>query len=270
LKKLIIADLDGTLIEKGFISNKTLQTVRELREAGHLFTIATGRHVTAALPVIQRLNVDLPVICSNGAYVGFPLQNQVMEETTIDQSLVQDALHHIERLQANCLLYTTKQIVGTKMAKQRLEDKIGPTNALAVTHDALSNYIEEGVIKILVIEPDENNYQKLYEHFMSQPKLSVVSSNLGFLDLGNKHTSKGHAMNVICDYLEEDISQVIAIGDQENDKTMLSVADIGIAMGNASPTLKDSADYVTKPFSEDGFSHAIKRFVFDKEINVKI
>jgi len=264
LKKLIIADLDGTLIEKGFISEKTLQTIQNLREAGHLFTVATGRHFTAALPVVRRLNVELPVICSNGAYVGLPLQNQVISETIIDQSLVQDALHHIERLNANCLLYTTKQIVGTEIAKQRLEDKIGPTNALAVSHNELSNYIEEGVIKILVIEPDENNYKKLNEHFSSQPELSVVSSNLGFLDLGNKHTSKGHALEVICDYLEEDISQVIAIGDQENDKTMLSVADIGIAMGNASQTLKENADYVTKPFSEDGFSYAIQRFVFDR------
>ncbi len=52
----------------------------------------------------------------------------------------------------------------------------------------------------------------------------------------------------------------MAIGDQENDLTMIEYAGTGVAMGNAIESLKNIANYVTLTNKENGVSHAIKRF----------
>ena len=59
------------------------------------------------------------------------------------------------------------------------------------------------------------------------------------------------------DYFGLDISQTVAFGDGGNDIAMLRAAGIGVAMGNASDTVKSNADYVTVSVDEDGVAHAL-------------
>ena len=54
--------------------------------------------------------------------------------------------------------------------------------------------------------------------------------------------------------------EVIAFGDGENDISMLKLAGIGVAMGNAEEIVKAAADYVTAPVQEEGISMALRRF----------
>ncbi len=55
--------------------------------------------------------------------------------------------------------------------------------------------------------------------------------------------------------------EIAAIGDGENDISMMKFAGIGIAMGNAEEAVKQAADYVTDPLSEDGLLHAVEYLI---------
>jgi hydroxymethylpyrimidine pyrophosphatase-like HAD family hydrolase len=55
--------------------------------------------------------------------------------------------------------------------------------------------------------------------------------------------------------------RVMAIGDSENDISMLSYAGIGVAVNNAGDKVKEAADYVADGASGDGVAEAIYRFV---------
>ncbi|MFI3268659.1 MAG: HAD hydrolase family protein, partial [Rikenellaceae bacterium] len=57
------------------------------------------------------------------------------------------------------------------------------------------------------------------------------------------------------------LDETMAIGDGGNDISMLKHAAIGVAMGNASDTVKSVANYVTDSVDENGLANAIKRFV---------
>ena len=70
---------------------------------------------------------------------------------------------------------------------------------------------------------------------------------------------KGYALNLLADYLNWDIKDTIAIGDSENDISMLKAAGIGIAMGNALDEVKVHADEVTEPVDKDGVYTAFVR-----------
>ena len=55
----------------------------------------------------------------------------------------------------------------------------------------------------------------------------------------------------------------MAIGDSPNDSAMITVAGLGIAMGNAVDEVKKIADYITLSNNEDGVAYAVRKFVLE-------
>lgn len=262
--KLVIADLDGTLYHDNVISEETKNMINRLRNDGIIFTIATGRHFTGSVGIIEELEVKGPVICSNGAYVGIPEEQLILKEVLIDTDLVLKVINRLYETKSTFLLYTSKRIVGTQESRDALYQRIGNFPAKIVSLEEMSNYVDEGVVKILIIEPNETTFKKLFEELQEYQEASVVSSNNSFIDIGCKQSSKGHSLQVICDYYNVKLNEVFAIGDQENDISLIQEAHIGVAMGNGTDLLKSKADFVTKSIQEEGFSYAVKKLIYEE------
>lgn len=79
--------------------------------------------------------------------------------------------------------------------------------------------------------------------------------------------TKGTAVHYLSDYLGVSAENTIAIGDSENDLEMLKAAGIGIAMGNASDYVKETADDITRSVEEDGVYHAFVKYGLIAEDN---
>lgn len=260
--KMIIADLDGTLVYKKEMSDTTLDTIQKLQQNGYLFTLATGRHKDATKAMVEKLQVNLPVICTNGAFIYDFKKEQVIHQDVIDEAIALKVMSILEASHTDYLLYTTQSIVSTVEAKNRLEARIGTFDSITVESHALTSYVSLGLLKILIIEPDSVKFDQLRQTLSQIEAVYVLSSQPSFIDVGNKIASKGRALEILCQYLSVPLEQVLAIGDQENDLTMVQKAGLGIAMGDGEDALKRQAKFVTKPFKEDGFTHAINTFIF--------
>jgi hydroxymethylpyrimidine pyrophosphatase-like HAD family hydrolase len=75
--------------------------------------------------------------------------------------------------------------------------------------------------------------------------------------------SKGNAVARLAEIYDVDKSEIITIGDNENDLSMIEYAGLGVAMGNAVQLLKDSADYITTDYMDDGVAHVIEKFILE-------
>jgi len=64
----------------------------------------------------------------------------------------------------------------------------------------------------------------------------------------------------LAEHLSVPQSQVMAVGDQDNDAPMVAWAGLGVAMGNGSVPCKAAADWIAPPISKDGAAAAIERF----------
>jgi Cof subfamily protein (haloacid dehalogenase superfamily) len=95
-------------------------------------------------------------------------------------------------------------------------------------------------------------------------KYTVVFSAKFFLEFLNKETNKGKALKALCEYLKIDPSEVMAIGDEENDLSMLEYAGHKIAMDNANKKLKDIATYITSSNNDEGVGKAVEKLVLNK------
>ncbi|MCK7486025.1 MAG: HAD hydrolase family protein [Bacillus subtilis] len=96
-------------------------------------------------------------------------------------------------------------------------------------------------------------------------RFAVFKSWDRLLEFVHRDGSKGAALENLYRTLRIPREDVIAIGDEENDISMILAAGIGVAMGNAKPAVKAAAHYQTLSNRFDGVSAAIDKYVFDKE-----
>jgi len=81
------------------------------------------------------------------------------------------------------------------------------------------------------------------------------------LEVMDKGVSKGSAVKLLCERLGINSDEVMAIGDNENDLSMIKFAGVGVAMGNAEDMVKEQADFITSSNDEDGVALAIEKYV---------
>lgn len=260
--KLIIADLDGTLVEKKQVSNQTKETLRKLKEQGYLFTIATGRHMVATKELAKILEVDLPVICGNGAIIYDYKKDEIIRKEVLDPKTVESIMDLCFDHQVSFLMYTTKYVVATDEAKDKIHAQIGYFDTHVVKKEQLKDYIDIGVFKILAIDQHHEKLMHIKKELMHLNDIYMVQSRPIFLDIGSHETNKGNTVKNLAGLLHIDIKDVLAIGDQENDIEMIKTAGIGIAMGNGHKNLKAVADDVTDTYEQDGFTKAIDKHIF--------
>ncbi len=89
----------------------------------------------------------------------------------------------------------------------------------------------------------------------------AVQSAERYIDIMLPEVSKGNAVRRLAKLYGCDLSEVMCLGDSENDISMLEVAGISVAMGDAADPVKAAADYVTAPVGENGFAQALEKFV---------
>ena len=83
------------------------------------------------------------------------------------------------------------------------------------------------------------------------------------MEVINKEASKGNGLTTLAKHLGISMDETMAIGDQQNDMSMVEVAGFGVSMGNGIPELKQIADAVTTTQDEDGVGVAIDKYVLD-------
>ncbi len=258
MKKLIITDIDGTILHNGEVSEATVQTVNQLREAGHYYTVATGRHFLAIGNLSKRLKIDIPVICGNGTHILDLKDHTVIQALTIPTENVKKIHEICNKHSALYAVYCTEIIRATKDALNAIWGELRKSkSSKAVSSEELTTYTDN-VIKILVIENDSVKRQKIRDDVLSLDNMHVAASGESFLDITIKNSDKGVAIKKLAEHLKIPMEDVVAFGDQENDLQMLSAAGVGVAMGNAVPLIKESINTHTDSVENDGFSKYIK------------
>ena len=124
---------------------------------------------------------------------------------------------------------------------------------------------KDNIYKCIVIEDGENKdnlwaaKKELKEIFGN--KLHIVSSGNNNFEVMLGTVSKGNAVEFLAKELSISPSEVMCIGDSENDLSMIEFAGVGVAMANALDSVKATADYITDTNNNSGVAKAIEHFV---------
>jgi Cof subfamily protein (haloacid dehalogenase superfamily) len=264
--RLLATDLDGTLMDDDMVikSARVRQTIAKALERGVVVTLATGRMFDFTVPFARGLNITAPLICYQGGLIQALEADSPLYRATMDRALVRDVLEWRARRGWHFVLYADGDVFldERRHPDAFYHDMLGQR---LVWVDDLGSVLEyhEPVKFIIFVEPHEAEkaLADLRQRFDS--RVELTRSHALIVEGNPPGVSKGDALRRLAAHLGIPQSQVMAIGDQDNDISMVSWAGLGVAMGNGSPGTKAVADWIAPPVSEDGAAVAIERFVLN-------
>ena len=128
-------------------------------------------------------------------------------------------------------------------------------------YDKIEDIPGELIMKILAFDSDLGKIDLVGQELAQSPNLAVSSSSRGNLEITHSDAQKGIALSTIAKQLGIDLKDVMALGDNLNDVSMLERVGYSVAMDNAAPEVKTVAKYVTDSNENSGVGKAIKKFL---------
>ncbi|URZ02265.1 Cof-type HAD-IIB family hydrolase [Clostridium felsineum] len=265
--KMICLDIDGTLLNSEHkISQNTKEAIRiAINEKNIPVILVSARMPKGILFLLKELNVSQPIICYSGALVMDDKTN-IISNVTIPIIDVEAVFKFAKEIGIHVSLYRNDEWYIEKIdkwAKQESEiTNISPS--IIDFHNLFHAWKQKdsGPNKILCMaEPNELKllYTKISEHHFNE--LNVYNSKPTYLEIMPQSASKTSAIEILSRKFGIERSEIIAIGDNYNDISMIEFAGIGIAMGNAPSEVKQCADEITLCNDEDGVAESIKKYI---------
>jgi Cof subfamily protein (haloacid dehalogenase superfamily) len=266
--KLLVIDIDGTLIDRlGGIPAENSEALALARRAGLKVAISTGRSIVSSRRFIEELSLDCAHIFFDGALVSRHDRDDEVYAQPIDPAVLQRMIEFAHRHDTDLELYSAKgyfceRETWSTRAHRRFfgaEPIIGELTGLTGN---------ERIVKgALVVTSDEEKAKadRFSEHFSDSICFSYVTTpafpDITFINLLAPDTSKGRALEILSAHIGVSLSEVVAVGDGQNDISLLTTAGLGIAMGNADDELKEVADRITLDVDEHGLAAAIREIL---------
>jgi Cof subfamily protein (haloacid dehalogenase superfamily) len=260
--ELVALDLDGTLMGGDLqISSRVRDVVKSVQCLGITVTLATGRMFSTTLPFADLLGINAPLICYQGGWIQAP-GGDVLQRKVLSQAIAQNAVVLGDVQNWHTVLYADGVItIKEKQYPDAFYQYLLGSN-IVLNQDLGAVLDVKTADKVLyVAEPEEIPMMAeiLAAHFTG--KAEIVQSHRMLIEIVPIDVNKGWALAWLASHLGIQQSAVLAIGDQENDVPMLSWAGLGIAMGNAVPAARHSADWVAPTLEDDGAAVALECFV---------
>ncbi len=259
---LLCTDLDDTLLtDNKQVSEKNRKAIDYFKSEGGLFTFSTGRVPMGARLILEYVVPNAPIVCFNGGGIYDFSENKMLWSRKLDSDAI-SAVEYVDRrldfvgieICTEEKIYFSK--INAKVREHQVLEKL-PDNDLDY-HD-----IPEVWQKVLFMteEHELNTVRRTISESPFADKYTFVQSSPWYYELLPKNSTKGDGLIQLGKLCGIDRSRIIAVGDNENDLEMVKMAGVGIAVENAIPIVKNSADYVTA----DNNSDAIAKVIYDLE-----
>ncbi len=264
---LVAVDMDGTLLHNDkSISDYTINVLRKIVEKGILLVPASGRPLNGMkAAVLNNVKGIKYAICSNGAMLMDVQKEKSISETGIPIEKALEALTYLEQFPVAVYVHTDR---GTFRAegweKTGLSEKYPYIRFSEGNVKNLGEFLRTSgvnVMKMGAFVLTDNLAQKLLEKGSPIPGIAFLRTGDGIIELNSTNASKGNALYILCEKLGIQLENVLAIGDNENDISMLQAAGISAAMENAEDDVKQAAKFVAGNNEEDGAAHFLEEWV---------
>ena len=259
--KMIAIDIDGTLLNNDKkILFETKQDIIKAYDKGVIICICTGRAYPAAKRYVDELGLDIPLILYNGSRILMNNGTEIIFNKTIDKEVSNSVFDIINMNDGTCCFWKEDTLYFNK------------NNEYTAYYEKLT-----GIKPTIIIDYDESIFTNINKFiwFDTPQNLEFIKNNIlnnvagidcfksqnYILEIVPTGINKGEAIKFLANYYNIDISEVIAVGDDENDISMIMAAGLGVAMKNAKDCVKEVADYITSSNKENGVGKVINEFI---------
>lgn len=260
--KMLAIDIDDTLInDEKEITEGTKQALAAAVSQGVIVTLATGRMYASAKQLAGQLSLNVPLITYMGSLVKNALDGRVLYERTVPLDAARAIFEYCGSRGLHLQTYVD-DVLYVKESNEKAKAYAALSKIPYTVCPDFEKLVSMPSAKLLIIDDPEvldQTAPSLRE--LVGGSVHITKSKPHFLEIVHAEGTKGHALTHLAEHFGLRLSQVIAIGDSWNDREMLEVAGLGVAMGNAVDALKEIADYVTLSNNDDGIKHVVEKFI---------
>lgn len=287
--KIVAVDLDGTLLNSfGEVSLATKETLNKVKERGVEVVLASGRTIDSVENLSLELNTSRYIISGNGAILYDVQEKEILHNRFLSKKQVLDIIKICDENSIFYNVYAENEIITPNLSynvlfyhKENVNKEESKRTVINVVEN-VSKYIEESdkneYLKVTICDETKFIFNSIIRKLrtygdidvldvshMSRKKIKVGTTDVDveyfYTEITNKNVNKWTALEVLLKRLNIERKEVMAIGDNINDKEMIEEAGLGIVTGNSSPMMKEIADVVVADNNSDGVKEALEKYI---------
>ena len=285
--KAAFIDLDGTMLNQyGIVTQRTKEVIQKAKEKGLEVIIASGRPVDSIKTIAKEIESDKYFIAGNGAIIYDLTKNEIIYENTLKKQKALDIIKICEENSIYYNIYTEKEIIAKSLQSNVLyyyrenankeDDDKTHINIVENIYDYIENR-DEKIIKITICDNNQAIFNSIMRKLKEIGEIEVLEvSHMSrkmikqgteeipieyyYTEISAKDVDKWNAIEFLKEKMDIRTEEIIAIGDNVNDKKMIEKAGLGIAMGQSTPVITQIADYITDSNKNEGVKKALEKF----------
>ncbi|WP_352423040.1 Cof-type HAD-IIB family hydrolase [Proteiniphilum sp.] len=265
--KLLVLDVDGTLVNsKKELSVQTLTTLLKIQHAGIRIALASGRSPYGLRHLVDKLEMKKwggYILPYNGTQIVNTGNDEVLFEKRIDPAMLPYLEKKAQKNGFSIFTYHQDQLITTDPDNEHIRNEATLNGMEIVAVENLSAAVDFSPSKCVLVSDNEAALVAQKDQWRKRlaGTLDVYRSESFFLEVVPPFVDKGNTLGVLIEKLGITTEEVMAIGDGRRDFSMLQLAGLGIAMGNAQDSIKACADYTTESNDNDGVAIAVQKFI---------
>lgn len=288
--KIVAIDLDGTLLNSfGEITPKTKEVLQEAIKKGVQVVLASGRPISAIENIANEIGSSEYLISGNGALVYDIQKREIVYDKFLSKEQVLKIVDICEENSIFCNVYTETEVIAKnlnynvlfyhKENAKKAEGKRTNINVVSNMRKHIEELNEETkFLKMTVCDPSKMIFNGIIRKLrnidtidvldvshMSRKTIKDGTDNVQieyyYTEITNKNVNKWTAIEYLLKLQNIKPEEVMAIGDNVNDKEMIENAGLGVVMGNSSPQMKEIADVIVSDNNSDGIVEAFEKYI---------
>ena len=284
---MIVSDLDGTFLNSSHeVIDENVQAFKKAQDQGVEIVIASGRNYGNVLTLFENTGLKPHIISNNGAFV-YDKDGTLVKGMGLDKRHVKDALAWLEDRNYFYTLCTDHSVyMPTETEAILMSDFENATNLVkAMTPETLREGIDlflnlgSGVFvndfheiidqdltfgNISAITIDQDKLAEGREYFGNYDGMSMTIAGNNIFEMIHPSVSKGNALEYLTTHVGVSLHDVMAVGDNYNDISMLEKVGASVAVGNAEEEVKKICKYQSLSNDERGVAHIVHKMLAKK------
>lgn len=283
--KLIAIDLDGTLLNSyGLISEKNREAIKKAQENGVKIVLASGRTTNSVKSLAEELGGNEYIICGNGSLIYDLKKDEIIYDKFIDKNKALQIIQICEQNSIYYNVYTEDMVIAKTLDNNVLfyhqensnkpDSKKTKINLVDNIYEYVKNLEGKNILKFTISDKSSIIFNSIIKKLRNIKNIDVldvahmsrkmiksgteeVSLEYYYTEITSENVDKWNAIEWLSEKLEIEKEEIMAIGDNINDKLMIENAGLGVAMGNSDPLIKEIADKTVANNNENGVAEAI-------------
>lgn len=272
--RLIALDMDGTVLNsRSRVPEENTRALARAMDAGVEVVINTGRIYNGARLFTMDTGMDVTMITANGSAI-FDRDGRRLYYRTIDPKPCRAALLLAEEYGVYYHAFMDNTLYARRPDKPvmhyiRKNEGLPPKYRVPIQiwdQEQMLSGSDTGFCKLMIATPDMERLAQVRARLEKIEGLCLASSGATNIEITASGVDKGAGLGWYCAQKGIPMGAVMAVGDSENDLSMLQAAGWSVAMGNSAPDILKAARFRTAHHDHAGMGLAVRRFVLGEDV----